>query len=308
MTKAYVFPGQGSQSVGMVDDFVRESRIFSDRLEEASNLVDIDLKSIVSNGPAEDLNKTEITQPALLAASVAMYEFFLDAGGPPADLLSGHSLGEYSALVIGGAMSFSDGVSLVHKRGRLMQEAVPKGEGQMAAVLGLDDEVIEQVCGRIDGVVSPANFNSPGQVVIAGSADAVAMAVDQCVEAGARRVVPLDVSVPSHCSLMTSAVQGLLVLLSQVQIQAPHTPVYQNVDAEPTTNPDVIRAKLAEQVRSPVLWSRCVTSMIEDGAEEFFECGPGKVLSGLMRRIDRSVKSVALGDLSTFMTQVEMYT
>ena len=307
MVKAYVFPGQGSQSVGMIDDFVRESKVFSDRLEEASNLISMDLTSIVANGPTEVLNQTEITQPALLVASVAMYEYFLERGGPPADLLSGHSLGEYSALVVSGAMSFSDGVRVVHKRGRLMQEAVPKGEGLMAAVLGLDDEVVEQVCARIDGVVSPANFNSPGQVVIAGSSDAVAMAGDQCVEAGARRVVPLDVSVPSHCSLMNSAAQGLLDLLSQTEVQVPHTPVYQNVDAEPSSNPDEIRAKLAEQVRSPVLWSRCISSMIGVGAQEFFECGPGKVLSGLMRRIDRSVKSVALGDFGTFTTQVEKY-
>lgn len=308
MAKAYVFPGQGSQSVGMVDDFVRESRIFSDRLEEASNLVAIDLASIVSSGPAEDLNRTEITQPALMASSVAMYEYFLESGGPPADIVSGHSLGEYSALVVSGAMSFTDGVRLVYERGCLMQEAVPKGEGQMAAILGLDDEVVEQVCGSIDGVVSPANFNSPGQVVIAGSRDAVAIASDQCTEAGARRVVPLDVSVPSHCSLMNSAAEGLLDLLQKVQIQAPCMPVYQNVDALPTSNPDEIRTKLAEQVRSPVLWSQCITAMIGDGAEEFIECGPGKVLSGLMRRIDRSVKSVALGDLGTFTAQVEMYT
>lgn len=308
MAKAYVFPGQGSQFVGMVDDFISESQIFSDRLEEASNLVDIDLATIVSNGPAEDLNKTEITQPALLATSVAIYEYFLEAGGPPADFASGHSLGEYSALVASGAMSFSDGIRLVYERGCLMQEAVPKGEGQMAAVLGLDDEVVEQVCEHIEGIVSPANFNSPGQVVIAGSSVAIAMASDQCKEAGARRVVPLDVSVPSHCSLMNSAAEGLQDLLQEVQIQAPCIPVYQNVDAAPTSNPDEIRAKLVEQVRSPVLWSRCVTSMIGDGAEAFFECGPGKVLSGLMRRIDRSVNSAALGDFSTFVTQLEMYT
>ena len=307
MVKAYVFPGQGSQSVGMVDDFVNDSVVFSDRLKEASNLIAVDLTSMVSNGPAEDLNQTEITQPALLASSVAMYEYFLEMGGPPANLVSGHSLGEYTALVVSEALGFSDGIKLVYERGCLMQKAVPKGEGRMAAVLGLDDEVIEQICERIDGIVSPANFNSPGQVVIAGSSKAVEMASDQCKDEGARRVVPLDVSVPSHCSLMDSAAEGLMDLLDKVSIQTPRFPVYQNVDALPTTNPDEIRAKLVQQVRSPVLWSRCVTSMIRDGAEEFFECGPGKVLSGLMRRIDRSVTSTALGDFNTFMTQLEAY-
>ncbi len=307
MVKAYVFPGQGSQSVGMVDDFVKQRNTFSDRLKQASNLIDVDLTSIVANGPTEVLNQTEITQPALLASSVAMYECFTEMGGPSANFVSGHSLGEYSALVVSGALDFSDGVELVYKRGCLMQKAVPKGEGQMAAVLGLDDEVIEQICERIDGLVSPANFNSPGQVVIAGSSNAVEMASDQCKDEGARRVVPLDVSVPSHCSLMNSAAEGLLDLLDRVSIQAPRVPVYQNVDAQPTTNPDEIRAKLVEQVRSPVLWSRCVTSMVQDGAEEFFECGPGKVLSGLMRRIDRSVSTTTLGDFNTFMTQLEMY-
>lgn len=307
MAKAYVFPGQGSQSVGMVDDFVKDSKIFSDRLKESSNLIGVDLTSIVSTGPAEELNRTEITQPALLASSVAMYEHFLEMGGPPAELVSGHSLGEYTALVVSGALDFSDGLKLVYERGCLMQQAVPKGEGQMAAVLGLDDKVIERVCERIDGIVSPANFNSPGQVVIAGSAKAVEMASDQCKEEGARRVVPLDVSVPSHCSLMNSAAQGLSDLLDEISVQAPQIPIYQNVDGLPTTNPDEIRSKLVEQVRSPVLWSQCVTSMIRDGAEEFFECGPGKVLSGLMRRIDRSVTTTALGDFNSFVTQVGMY-
>ncbi len=307
MVRAYVFPGQGSQSVGMVDDFVRGSSTFTDRLKEASNLIDLDLTTIVANGPAEILNQTEITQPALLVSSVAMYEYFREMGGPSANMLSGHSLGEYTALVVSGALDFSDGVKLVYERGCLMQKAVPKGEGKMAAVLGLSDEVIEQVCERIDGIVAPANFNSPGQVVIAGSSKAVEQASDQCKDEGARRVVPLDVSVPSHCSLMDSAAEGLLDLLEKVSIQAPRVPVYQNVDAQPSTSPDEIRAKLVEQVRSPVLWSRCVTSMIRDGAEEFFECGPGKVLSGLMRRIDRSVSTTALGDFNAFITQLEMY-
>lgn len=301
MSKAFVFPGQGSQSVGMVDGFVGSSKRFSDRLDEASALIAMDLKTIVSTGPVEELNRTEVTQPAILATSVALHEHFRERGGPQPEFLAGHSVGEYSALVVGGALAFSDAVKLVHQRGRLMQQAVPDGKGKMAAILGLKNDEIEEICADVDGVVSPANYNAPGQLVIAGSAEAVAIASDRCKEAGARRVVALDVSVPSHCSLMNSAAEGLLDLLNATPVQSPRVPVYQNVDARPTSNPETIKSKLVEQVRSPVLWTNCVTSMIRDGASEFFECGPGKVLSGLMRRIDRSANAVALGDFKTFM-------
>ena len=291
----------------MVDDFLDASSAFSNRLKEASDLIGFDLTAIVKNGPVEELNRTEITQPALLATSVAMCEHFLAEGGPSAELLAGHSVGEYSALVVSGAFTFSDGVALVHHRGRLMQQAVPKGEGLMAAVIGLDDHVVEEICAEIDGVVSPANYNSPGQLVIAGSAKAVEIASDRCQEAGARRVIPLEVSVPSHCDLMNSASEGLVDLLNEASIQTPRVPIYQNVNARPSTDPDEIRNGLIEQVRSPVLWTECIRSMIRDGATEFFECGPGRVLSGLMRRIDRSAQTVALGDFSSFMKQVEMF-
>lgn len=291
----------------MVDDFLSVSSAFSSRLKEASDLIDVDLTEIVKNGPIEELNRTEITQPALLATSVAMYEHFQSAGGPSAELLAGHSVGEYTALVVSSALAFSDGVELVHQRGRLMQQAVPTGEGLMAAVIGLEDHVVEEICTDIDGVVSPANYNSPGQLVIAGNRKAVEIAADRCQENGARRVIPLEVSVPSHCSLMDSASAGLLGLLDDAPIQVPQVPVYQNVNAKPSTDPDAIRSGLVEQVKSPVLWTECIRSMIRDGATEFFECGPGRVLAGLMRRIDRSAVSVALGDFSSFMKQVEVF-
>ena len=300
MKNAFIFPGQGSQSVGMLSDFAPVSSLVDERLLEASEIVKEDLLSIVKDGPSERLNQTEITQPALLAVSVGLYELFIERGGNAADCLAGHSLGEYSALVVANSLSFSDGIQIVHQRGRLMQQAVPRGQGAMAAIVGLDDATIKEVCDRTEGVVAPANFNCPGQVVIAGKTDAVEKAGQACDAEGARRVIPLDVSVPSHCILMEPAAEALSSILAGIEIATPSVPIYQNVSAAPSTSPSRIEENLVSQVHSPVRWSECASSMIHDGATNFFECGPGKVLSGLMRRIDRSVTMVALGDLATF--------
>ena len=305
MALAFVFPGQGSQAVGMLDDVAAEHSILGRRLDQASEILGIDLASIVKDGPAEELNRTEITQPALLTVSVALYEAFKEKGGQEPQMLAGHSLGEYTALTISGVFQFEDAVRLVRERGRLMQGAVPPDVGSMAAVLGLDDDEIGSICESIDGIVSPANFNSPGQVVISGEKVAVESASQACADAGARRVVPIDISVPSHCVLMESAGEELAHVLNEIPMQEPSIPVYQNVNAETTTDVDVIRSNLVAQVSSSVLWTSCVQAMIRDGATKFIECGPGKVLAGLMRRIDRSVPAASIGDLDGFEKALE---
>ena len=299
MSVAFVFPGQGSQSVGMLDELVATSPIFDQRLTEASDALGFDLTAIVNQGPAERLNQTEITQPALLAVSVALYETWIERGGVAAAAMSGHSLGEYSALTAAGALEFATAVRLVHERGKLMQAAVPSGEGAMAAVLRLDDEELAAICEKVEGVVAPANYNSPGQVVIAGSAAAVDEASTLCEEAGAR-VVVLDVSVPSHCALMSPTSGGVEQLLVASQLQLPRVPVYQNFDGKPAEDVEEIRRKLVSQLSNPVRWSSGISAMVEDGATSMVECGPGKVLTGLSRRIDRSIKALAIGDAAGF--------
>ncbi len=300
MSIAFVFPGQGSQSVGMLAELASEGTQINDRLRQASEIIDEDLVELVNSGPPERLNQTEITQPALLASSVGLYDMFLERGGVSPDCVSGHSVGEYSALVAANALGFDDGVRIVHERGRLMQHAVPIGEGSMSAILGLDNESVAKICQEIQGTVAPANFNAPGQVVIAGHTESVTAAGDACKAAGARRVLPLDVSVPSHCSLMEPAAEGLSGLLESILVERPSVPVYQNVDGSPVVEPKQIRENLIAQVKVPVLWTQCILTMIKDGATNFYECGPGKVLAGLMRRIDRSASVVALSDHVAF--------
>ncbi len=305
MTTAFIFPGQGSQAVGMLSEFSAVGQSVNERLRQASDVLGLDLLAIVQDGPAEELNKTEITQPTLLAVSYGLYELFVANGGTAPQCLAGHSLGEYTALVVSGALEFEEAISLVHQRGQLMQQAAPLGVGSMAAILGLDDDVVTQACNHVNGIVSAANFNSPGQVVIAGSKEAVDAASEACTEAGARRVVPLDVSVPSHCGLMESAAAGMSRLLESAEIKVPRVDVYQNVVGEIVSVADAIRSNLVDQIKSPVLWYQSISSMIRDGASIFYECGPGKVLTGLMRRIDRSAKAIALGDLDTFNKELE---
>lgn len=284
-----VFPGQGSQSVGMQSDLAAEFPVVAETYGEASDVLGYDLWALVQAGPAEEIGQTTVTQPAMLAAGVAAFRVWNAAGGSQPHLLAGHSLGEYSALVAGGAVSFGDAMKVVIQRSKLMQNAVPGGIGGMAAVLGLDDETIINVCeeASLIGIAEPVNFNSPGQVVIAGHRDALDRAVAQAKEAGARRAIMLPVSVPSHSSLMIGAGESLRETLAEVAFQSPSTTVVAATDGVPYSDPDDTRDRLARQVFGPVQWVNTVNAMIEMGASSFIECGPGKVLAGLSRRISK---------------------
>ncbi|MCP5179628.1 MAG: ACP S-malonyltransferase [Pseudomonadales bacterium] len=288
MSLGVVFPGQGSQSVGMLLDTAAEFASVRERFQQAGDAIGIDLWRIVAEGPVERLNQTEITQPALLTASVALWDILIEHGARVA-ALAGHSLGEYSALVAGGALDFSDAVRLVHRRGQLMQSAVPAGQGAMAAVLGLDDAEIASACASVSGIVAPANFNAVGQTVIAGEADAVSAAGEACKAMGARRVVLLDVSVPSHCPLMEPVASGLAEVLDAIDLRLPGVPVIHNVDAAISTDTDGLKQRLLGQLANPVRWVDCVKAMAAMGVTRLIECGPGNVLSGLVKRIDRSI-------------------
>ena len=289
MSLGFVFPGQGSQTVGMLNEMAERHQLVRETFDEAGEVLGLDMWHLVSEGPQERLNQTEITQPVLLTASTALWRAWQAENGRRPDILAGHSLGEYSALVSAGALTFAEGVALVHKRGKLMQEAVPEGEGAMAAILGLDDDVVAECCAKVDGVVSPANFNAPSQVVIAGSAAAVAQAVEVCNEAGARKAVPLQVSGPFHCELMAPAKVGFAEALADVELKMPEIPVLHNVDAAVAADLADLRNKLMEQIARPVQWTRCMQAMIDAGADQFVECGAGKVLAGLIKRIDRKM-------------------
>jgi len=284
-----VFPGQGSQSQGMQADLAAEYPLVEETYAEASDLLGYDLWRLVQDGPAEKLGETVVTQPAMLAAGTAAYRVWLAAGGALPVQMAGHSLGEYTALVCAGALSFADAVRVVKRRSELMQEAVPVGIGAMAAVLGLDDDAIVSLCDEAStiGVAEPVNFNSPGQVVIAGHKTAVSQAVEFAKEHGARRAIVLPVSVPSHSSLMRDAGQSLAETLDATDFQTPAIPVISSATASPYTSGDDIRSKLSAQVYSPVLWVRTVEAMIASGVRRIVECGPGKVLTGLARRIDK---------------------
>ena len=297
MKVGFLFPGQGAQQVGMLEDVAATAPLVGERYQEAAETLGFDLAAIIRDGPAEELNKTEITQPALLAVSVALFDVWRSLGGVPPAMVAGHSLGEYSALTVAGVLDFAAAVRLVHERGKLMQQAVPAGEGAMAAILGLEDDQVAACCEAVEGVVTPANYNSPGQIVIAGAAGAVAAATAACKEAGARRAVPLDVSVPSHCALMAPAGERLGALLDEVQLKEPRMPVVQNFTAAPAPDAAAIRANLLRQLVSPVRWSASVTTMAAAGVEAFVECGPGNVLAGLARRIDRKLAVYSVGTL-----------
>lgn len=288
---AMLFPGQGSQSVGMLSALAEAFPAVQETFSEGSEVLGLDLWELVSQGPESRLGKTELTQPALLAAGVAVWRCWKEAGGGNPEFMAGHSLGEYTALVCAEALTYRDAIGLVADRGRFMQAAVPEGQGAMAAILGLDDGVIEELCQSLAGeqVVSPANFNSPGQVVIAGHAEAVSKVSDACQEAGARRVMALAVSVPSHCALMKPAARDLQARLEQVNIRPPAIPVIHNVDVAARSEPDAIRAALADQLVAPVRWTQTVLDIQSRGVEQMAECGPGRVLSGLCRRIERGL-------------------
>ncbi|MBT8100628.1 MAG: ACP S-malonyltransferase, partial [Gammaproteobacteria bacterium] len=290
MTLAMVFPGQGSQSPGMQADLAEHFDEVQQTYQEASDILGFDLWDVVQNSPAEKLAETTITQPAMLAAGVAAYRAWEKSGGAAVSQMAGHSLGEYTALVCAGAVDFTDAMRLVKRRSELMQAAVPVGIGAMAAVLGLDDDKIMDLCEEAStiGVAEPVNFNSPGQVVIAGHAQAVSQAVEYAKEHGARRAIILPVSVPSHSSLMREAGASLAESLDATKFRTPSVSVVSAATAVPYVDADDIRSKLSAQVYSPVLWVRTVQAMIDAGAQRIVECGPGKVLAGLIRRIDKS--------------------
>lgn len=300
-TFAMVFPGQGSQSVGMLADLAQQFPIVEQTFAEASAILGYDLWALVQQGPAEELNKTWQTQPALLTASVAIWRVWQEKNGAMPVVMAGHSLGEYSALVCAGVMDFKDAVRLVELRGKLMQEAVPEGTGAMAAIIGLDNDSIAKACAEsAEGqVVAPVNFNSPGQVVIAGNKEAVERAGAACKAAGAKRALPLPVSVPSHCALMKPAADKLAVALQEITFNAPRIPVINNVDVAAESDADAIRSALVRQLYSPVRWTETVESMSAQGVAHLLEMGPGKVLTGLTKRIVDSMTAAAVNDVAS---------
>jgi [acyl-carrier-protein] S-malonyltransferase len=304
---SFVFPGQGSQSVGMLGDLAAAFPQVGETFGEASAALGFDLWRLVQEGPAEALNLTHNTQPAMLAAGVAVWRVWVDQGGARPACLAGHSLGEYSALVAAGAIDFADAVRLVAERGRLMPAAVPEGVGAMAAILGLDDDAVRAACRQAaDGeVVEAVNFNSPGQVVIAGHAGAVARALEVAKAAGAKRAVPLPVSVPSHCALMRPAAEQLAQRLASVPVRIPQIPVLHNVDVAVAATADEVRDRLARQLHSPVRWVETVRRLAADGATLIVEAGPGKVLAGLNKRIDKNLESVAVYDPASLAAALE---
>ncbi len=304
MTKlAYVFPGQGSQSVGMMGAWEDHQNTVQEVYAEASELLGYDLWEIVSDGPETSLNKTEITQPAMLCAGVASWRIASAATGmPAAAMMAGHSLGEYTALVCANSLTLGAAVRLVARRGQLMQAAVAAGEGSMAAIIGLGDEDVIKACNQVSsGVVEAVNFNAPGQVVIAGETAAVELAMAQASELGARRVIPLPVSVPSHCALMKDAAEALALELESTSIEMPQLPVIHNQSARAAGSIGEIRERLKLQLFQPVKWVASIEHMRSQGIAGLIECGPGKVLTGLARRIDKSLQAFAVFDAATLL-------
>jgi [acyl-carrier-protein] S-malonyltransferase len=288
---AYVFPGQGSQQVGMLAGAVSE---VADTFAEASSVLGYDLWGLVSSGPDEKLNQTEFTQPALLTASIALFRLARQAELAEPQVVAGHSLGEYAALVAAGVIEFADAVALVQKRGQFMQTAVPVGEGGMAAVLGLDDDLVTEICAAASGdeLAQAVNFNAPGQVVIAGTNAALERAIEGCKQAGARRAMPLAVSAPFHSEMMKPAAEQMAMVLAEVHFSEPRMEVVQNVDADVHSEPDEIRDNLVRQMYNAVLWTQSVQKMKMLEVSRIIECGPGKVLTGLSKRIDKSLEGV----------------
>jgi [acyl-carrier-protein] S-malonyltransferase len=298
---AVVFPGQGSQSIGMLADLAAEHPVVEQTFAQASDVLGYNLWELVQNGTAEELSQTHITQPALLTASVALWRIAAAKESFKPSLVAGHSLGEYSALVCAGVIKFEEAIALVELRGQLMQQAVPQGIGAMAAVIGLDNETIIAACEQAceDQVVSAVNFNSPGQVVIAGNKAAVARASALCVTAGAKRVMPLPVSVPSHCALMKPAADELKLALEKVEFNAPVIKLINNVDVASPTDAESIKDALVRQLYMPVRWTGVIEAMAQDNITALYEFGPGKVLTGLVKRIDKSIKGSAVNNLAT---------
>lgn len=305
MKTVFMFPGQGSQSIGMMADLLEEFEIARQVFDEASEAIGINLKEIALQGPEERINQTAITQPIVLTASIAMWRVWVSQTDIKPDFVCGHSLGEYSALVASGVLSLKDAVRLVHLRGRLMQDAVPMGEGGMAAILGLDDETVALACQEAaqGDVVAAANYNSPGQVVISGASEALERAMVIAKEKGARRAAKLSVSVPCHCDLLKPAGESLAEEMEKTTFNALSIPIVQNVNAAEVSDLLALKANLLAHLHRPVLWSQSITALANNNAQIFIECGPGKVLTGLNKRINKSVKTMNMSD-SASMAQV----
>ena len=306
MKYSIVFPGQASQSLGMLSDLRSNFSVVNEIFQEASDAINIDLWKII-NEDQELLNLTENTQPIMLAAGYATYKVLASEVNLMPTSIAGHSLGEYTALVASGSLSFFNAVQLVRRRAELMQAAVPSGSGSMAAILGLDDEKVIEICLKASdkGVVEAVNFNSPGQVVIAGEKDAVAHACELMKEAGAKRALVLSVSVPAHCSLMQDAAMKFKHSVDSINFQMGNIKVLHNVDADYSNNAEDIKSKLIEQLHKPVLWTSIVQRMKRSGVEKLIEAGPGKVLAGLSRRIDKSLSGSAIIDVATLKSTIE---
>jgi len=305
---AFVFPGQGSQSVGMLSELAAEYVVVKDTFDEASDVFGRDMWQLAKEGPQADLGKTEITQPIMLIAGVAAWRAWCQASDVRPSMMAGHSLGEYTAYVCSGAISLASGVSLVKTRGELMRDACPDGAGKMAAIIGMDDEAIIDVCKKAEQgeVVQAVNFNTPGQVVIAGHSTAVDRAIELAKAAGAKKALPLAVSVPCHSALMQPASESLAEALNQTEFSVPDVPVVNNVDAKIETNPEIIRQKLITQLYSPVLWVDSVQTIVDAGIDTVIECGPGKVLSGMNKRIHRKLGVISLQDPASFAKAIDM--
>lgn len=299
-TLAFVFPGQGSQAVGMLAELTGEYSQVSETFAEASEALGYDVWQLCQNGPEAELNRTDRTQPAILAASIALWRVWTANSSARPGFVAGHSLGEYSALVAAGTLGFAEALRLVERRGQLMQQAVTTGEGGMAAILGLTDEQVIQACSEAaqGEVVSAVNFNAPGQVVVAGKAAAVQRAIEACKAAGAKRAIALPVSVPSHCALMKPAAEQLAKDFEQVSWQQPQITLVQNVSARPATDLDTLRSQLVEQLYNPVRWVESVEYMAAQGVTDLIECGPGKVLSGLNKRCAKGVATYNLDSVA----------
>ncbi len=301
MKLACVFPGQGSQSIGMLSELATSHSVVGETFQQAAEILGIDLWSMVVNGPEAELNSTINTQPVMLATSVAVWRIWQQRGGCQPEVMAGHSFGEYSALVCAGSLKFTDAIKLVRERGRLMQSAMGEAEGAMAAILGLDDATVIELCAQAASgqVVQAANFNSPGQVVIAGDADAVDRAVAAASDAGAKRAIKLAVSVPAHTSLMQAAADEFVLHLNAVQIAPTLIPVLHNVDVKSYNDPAMIRDALSRQLYNPVRWVETIQNIAAAGVTTVLEMGPGKVLTGLNKRIDKSLKGLCVQDAAS---------
>ena len=299
---AFVFPGQGSQKIGMLAELAEQNPIIEQTFSEASGVLGYDMWQLIQQGEQDEINLTQRTQPILLTCSVAIYRLWNDQQGTVPSQMAGHSLGEWSALVCANVIDFADGLRIVEARGKYMQQAVPVGQGAMAAIIGLDDQAILNACSEASslGVVDAVNFNAPGQVVIAGSNNAVERAMEICKSAGAKRALPLPVSAPFHTSLMKPAADNLAEMVNAVTFRAPEVPIMHNVHAKNENDPAVVKALMLEQIYSPVKWVDCVKQLKASGASTLVECGPGKVLSGLAKRIDRELIALATESAADF--------